>query len=186
DALSEGGRELARTASVDGTQVDVGALEELAVLERQQLNGFLRELLDANILRSAGDALAFRHGLLREAVYDDLLPAERTRRHAQCAATLQARVEVEDEPRLSVLSRLAFHAWAAHDMPQALVASERAGIVAWKLGAAESVTHLERALSLWDQVPDADTLVGRTKVELVISLARAVLDQGDGERWHAF
>ena len=32
-----------------------------------------------------GDSLAFRHGLLREAVYDDLLPDERTRLHASLA-----------------------------------------------------------------------------------------------------
>jgi ATP/maltotriose-dependent transcriptional regulator MalT len=46
------------------------------------------------------------------------------------------------------------------------------------------VTQLERVLGWWDRVPGAEGLVGRTKVELVISLARAVLDQGDGERWH--
>ena len=34
-----------------------------------------------------------------------------------------------------------------------------------KVGAAESISHLERALSLWDSVPEADMLVGRSKVE---------------------
>ena len=32
---------------------------------------------------ASGDSLEFRHGLLREAVYDDLLPDERTRLHAE-------------------------------------------------------------------------------------------------------
>jgi hypothetical protein len=135
-------------------------------------------------MRTVGDSLQFRHGLIREAVYDDLLPDERTRLHTNLASILHERVVAASEPRLSVLSRLAFHSWAAHDTARALVASERAGMAAWKLGAAESIDHLERAISLWDSVPDSDALVGRTKIEVVISLARAALDQGDGERWH--
>ena len=131
------------------------------------------------------ETLAFRHGLMREAVYDDLLPDERTRLHADLAAILQARVDSEPDPGLSALSRLAFHWSAAHDSSRTLMASERAGMAAWKVGAAESVEHLERALSLWDRASDAEALVGRTKVELVISLARAASDQGDGSRWHA-
>ena len=185
DALPEGARQLVRMASVDGTHVDVDTLAELAGLDGPGMDASLRELFDANVLRSMGDSLAFRHGLLREAVYDDLLPDERTRLHAELASILQARVDVDPEPRLDLLSRLAFHSAAAHDPSRALVASERAGMVAWRVGAAESVIHLERALSLWDRVPDAQALVGRTKVELVSSLARAAGDQGDGDRWRA-
>jgi DNA-binding CsgD family transcriptional regulator len=185
DALAEGPRELLRVASVDGTRVDVDTLARLARLSEAQLDAYLRELLDANLLRGAEGSLAFRHGLLREAVYDDLLPDERTRLHADFAAILQARVDADPAPRLSMLGRLAFHCSAAEDLPRALVASERAGMVAWKLGAAEAVTHLERALALWDGVPDAAALVGRTQVELVLSLARSANDQGDLRRWHA-
>ena len=87
DALAEGPRELLRVASVDGTRVDTDTLAELTGVDRAELDGFLRELLDANLLRGRGDSLAFRHGLLREAVYDDLLPDERTRLHARVAAS---------------------------------------------------------------------------------------------------
>ena len=105
-------------------------------------------------------------GSLREAVYDDLLPDERTRLHAQLAAILQARVDADPDPGLSALSRLAFHWYAAHDLPRTLEASVQAGEVAWRIGAAEAVTHRERALSLWDQVPDAEARAGCTHVEL--------------------
>jgi DNA-binding CsgD family transcriptional regulator/tetratricopeptide (TPR) repeat protein len=185
DALSDQPLQLLRVASVDGTRVDVDTLASVSKLDEAELDAHLRELVDANLLRGAGDSLAFRHGLLREAVYDDLLPDERTRLHAELAAILQKRVAEETEPRLSTWSRLAFHSSASHDPPRALVASERAGMLAWKVGAAESVSHLERALSLWDRVSEPEELVGRTKTELVLSLARAALDQGDGERWHA-
>jgi DNA-binding CsgD family transcriptional regulator/tetratricopeptide (TPR) repeat protein len=185
DALADGPRELARLASVDGTQVDADLLAELAGVDRNRLNKDLRLLLDANVLRSIGESLQFRHGLVREAVYDDLLPDERAGLHAQLAAILHARVDAAPDPDLSVLSRLAFHWMAAHDHPRCLVASERAGQRALRLGTAEAVTQFERVLAMWDSVPDADALVGRTKIEVVISLSRAYLDQGDGERWHA-
>jgi DNA-binding CsgD family transcriptional regulator len=184
DALADGPRELLRVASVDGTRVDPDTLAELAGLDHAQLDAFLRELLDANLLRGAGDSLAFRHGLLREAVYDDLLPDERTRLHARLATILQARVDQDPDPRLSSLSRLAFHWSAAHDLPRTLEASVRAGEVAWRIGAAEAITHRERALSLWDRVPDAETRAGCTHVELLLTLARAACDQGDLQRWH--
>lgn len=185
DALAAGPRELVQMASVDGTQVDLDTLGDLAGLEQGPLGAFLHELVDANVLRAVGDSVQFRHGLLREAVHDDLLPGQRTRLHAELAAILQARVDTDPDPGVSVLSRLAFHWSSAQEVARALVASDRAGMAAWKIGAAESVTHLERALSMWERVPDAEVLVGRTQVEVVISLARAALDQGDGERWHA-
>jgi DNA-binding CsgD family transcriptional regulator len=184
DALADGPRELVRVASVDGTRVDTGTLAELAQVDRARLDADLRHLLDANLLRSRGDALTFRHGLLREAVYDDLLPDERARLHARLAAILQARADHDPDPRLSALSRLAFHWSAAHDLPRTLEASVRAGEVAWRIGAAEAITHRERALSLWDRVPDAEARAGCTQVELVLRLARAACDQGDLQRWH--
>jgi DNA-binding CsgD family transcriptional regulator len=182
DAVAEGPRELLRVASVDGTRVDVETLSKLAGLDDAQLDAFLRELLDANLLRGAGDSLAFRHGLLREAVYDDLLPDERTRLHADLAAILQARVDADPDPGLSMLSRLAFHWHAAHDLPRTLAASVRAASVATRVGAAEELTHVERALALWDRVPDAEAVAGLRKIELVVRLGESAGFQGSDER----
>jgi DNA-binding CsgD family transcriptional regulator len=184
DALTPDARDVVRTASVDGTRVDADTLAELAGLDHRRLGELLHELLDANVLRSEGASLAFRHGLLREAVYDDLLPDERARLHADLGAILQARVDTQPEPRLSLLSRLAFHWYAAHDLPRALEASVRAGLVAWRVGAAESIPHRELALSLWHQVPDAASWAGCSEVELVLGLARSTCDHGDLQRWH--
>ena len=186
DVLGDGPRELLRVASVDGTRVDTETLGELARLDRSSLDAWLRELLDANLLRGAGDSLAFRHGLLREAVYDDLLPDERTRLHADLAAILQGRVDADPDPGLSVLSRLAFHWHAAHELPRTLETSVRAGMVARRLGVAEEVTQLERALSLWDRVPDAEARAGRSRIEIVVRRAQAANSQGDGEGWHTY
>ena len=87
-------------------------------------------------------------------------------------------------PGLATLSRLAFHWNAAHDLPRTLAASVRAGLAAKRLGAAEAVTQLERALSLWDRVPDAEAVAGHPQAELVVLLGEAAVEQDDGERWH--
>ena len=184
DALADGPRELVRTASVDGSRVDSHTLMEVAGLKPAELNGRLRDLVDANVLRHIGDALEFRHGLLREAVYKDLLPDERARLHAGFAVTLQARAAPDSEPGLGVLSRLAFHWYAAHDLPRTLESSVRAGLAAKKVRAAEEVTHFERALSVWDRVPDAEAWAGRTRIETTVMLGEATRDQGDQDGWY--
>src|SRR4029453_10096682 len=52
--------------------------------------------------------------------------------------------------------QLAYHWYAAHDLGQALLASVQAGQAAESAAAlAEALEHYERALALWDQVPEA-------------------------------
>ena len=183
DALEAGPRALLRLASVNGTRLDTDTLADLAGLDQAQMEGYLREALDANVLRQAGESLEFRHPLLREATYDDLMPDERTRIHGRLAEILQAGVDAEADPGVAALSRLAFHWNAAHDLPRTLAASVRAGLAAKRLGAAEAVTQLERALSLWDRVPDAEAVAGRPQAELVVLLGEAASEQMDDVRW---
>ena len=182
DALEEGPRELLRLASVYGTRLDTETLAELAGLDRTRTEELLREALDANVLRQTRGHLEFRHPLLREAAYDDLMPDERTRTHARLAEILQARVDSDPDPRLDALSRLAFHWNAAHDLPRTLAASVQAGLTAARLGAAEQVTHLERALSLWDRVPDPEVVAGLRQIELVVLLGESADYTDDSER----
>ncbi len=182
DALEPGPRAVLRLASVNGTRLDTETLTELAELDQAQMEGCLREALDANVLRQSGDSLEFRHPLLREAAYDDLMPDERTRIHGRLAEILQARVDTDPDPGVAELSRLAFHWNAAHDLRRTLAASVRAGLAAKRLAAAEALTQLERALSLWDRVPDAEAVAGHPQAELVLILGEAATEQGDEER----
>ena len=178
DALDEGPRALLRMASVNGTRLDTETLAELAGLDQAQMEGYLREALDANVLRQAAGSLEFRHPLLREAAYDDLMPDERTRIHGRLAEILQARVDADPDPGVAALSRLAFHWNAAHDLPRTLSASVQAGLAAKRLGAAEALTQFERALSLWDRVPDAQAVAGRPQAEIVVLLGRGGVRAG--------
>ena len=61
-------------------------------IEGAALERALRAAVEANVLVADGsDAYAFRHALLAEAVYQDLLPGERTRLHAAYAKALATR-----------------------------------------------------------------------------------------------
>ena len=53
------------------------------------MDASLREALDAHVLKTVGGHLDFRHGLIREAVHDDLMPGERAQAHARLAAALE-------------------------------------------------------------------------------------------------
>ena len=185
DRLADETRRLLRIASTDGTRLDAEVLIQVAESRREDVEASLREAVDANVLRPRADHLEFRHGLIREAVYDDLLPDERTRTHASVAQVLSVRIEAAKAPSLLDLSRAAFHWREAHDIPHALAASIRAGNAARRLGAAEGVRHLEYALSVWDQVPDVQALTGHARAELLLMLAQGLEGQDDVPGWHA-
>ena len=185
DRLADDTRRLLRVASTDGTSLDTEVLIQVTESRREDVEASLREAVDANVLRPRADHLEFRHALIREAVYDDLLPDERTRTHASVAQVLSVRIEAAKAPSLLDLSRAAFHWREAHDIPHALAASIRAGNAATRLGAAEGVRHLEYALSVWDQVPDAQALTGHARAELLLMLAQGLQGQDDAPGWHA-
>ena len=69
---------------------------------------------------------------------------------------------------------LAYHAYAAHDLPLAFAASVRAGLESERMHAlAAAAGQFERAVQLWDQVPDAQVAAGMTRAELILRAAEA-------------
>src|SRR5262249_56737083 len=79
------------------------------------------------------EGYAFRHALLREAAYADLLPGERTRLHARLAELLSDEVRLSSVP--GTAAELAHHSLASHDVAGAFSASVRAGHEAERLAA---------------------------------------------------
>ena len=73
----------------------------------------------------------FRHALLREAIYADLLPGERTRLHATLAGLLSDENRLDSVPGSA--AELAHHCLASHDIAGAFAASVRAGQEAGRL-----------------------------------------------------
>ncbi|MEO5852886.1 MAG: AAA family ATPase, partial [Nocardioides sp.] len=181
ERLGGAARSLVRLASVNGSRVDTALLRGVSGLSDVEVDACVREGVDANVLRCTDDHVDFRHGLLREAVYDDLLPGERNRAHAELATELAAMPPSGDA--VGTLTRLAFHWDAANDQPRALAARLRAGVALARRGHPEALAHLERALEMWDHVDDPALRDGLTKADVLCHLATAakVVD-GDEDR----
>jgi DNA-binding CsgD family transcriptional regulator/tetratricopeptide (TPR) repeat protein len=165
DALTANAQKLLRTASVAGRAVSEGLLAEVAGLDEAELLRALRETVDSHLLivDPSGYGYAFRHALTRDAVYEDMLPGERVRLHAAYAAAL------DRDPALgggdADASTLAYHWYAALDLPRALPASVQAAARAAAAGApAEALRLLERALEIWPRVADARERTGMDRV----------------------
>ena len=180
DAVTTATRDLMRLASANGSRLDLPLLAAVSELSGGELDACLREAIDASVLRVVDEHVNFRHGLLREAVYDDLLPGERARAHERLAQGVQRRLG--DKPALAELGLLAFHWYAAHDLPAAYLASARAGLAARKYGGfAEAIAHLERALELYDRVPHED-VTDPAKPDLARVLAESCFAHSEHER----
>ena len=152
ERLDPAARRVARAAAVSGRRVGYGMLAAVAGLDEHALDDALREAVDARILdRAEGDEYAFRHALLAEAIYDDLLPGERVRLHRTFAAALAAG-EVRGTD-----ADLARHAREAMDLRLALTAGVRAGDEALRVGAPnEAMGQYETALELVHTLPEAE------------------------------
>ena len=111
----------------------------------------------------------FRHALTRDAIYGDTLPRERVRIHTAYGEALSADPALAGG-NVAVAAALALHWRAAHDLPRALEASIEAAQLAAAYAPAEALGHLERALEIWPQVPDA---AERSGIDVVEALRRA-------------
>ena len=118
----------------------------------------------------------FRHELAREAIYADLLPGERIRLHTAIALALSEDPSLAGGQDALVAAEVAHHWHAAHNPPRALEASIAAGRAAVGIYAfSEARRQLERALSLWERVPDATARAGLTRSELLEQTAEICL-----------
>ncbi len=178
--LGPDAQELLRVASAGGHRVDPRLVAAATGMTETVLYAALRETVARQILvpdeRSAEERFVFRHALLQEVVYDDLLPGERSRLHAAFAQILEAAVSRDDgrQPDATVASELAFHWGAAHDLPRAFDAALRAARIAEAGYAfAEALAWYERALELWDRVPEAVARTGSDHVEVLTAAAGA-------------
>jgi DNA-binding CsgD family transcriptional regulator len=89
--LSPASLGLLRMATVLGTTFSVADLVAAVHSDVMSVLPVLDEARQAGILLEAGDRLAFRHDLLREALYDDMPLSARQALHRELSATLAAR-----------------------------------------------------------------------------------------------
>jgi len=151
-------------------------------LESAALNAALREAVAEQVLVAGGDGrLFFRHALLREALYDDLLPGERGELHLRLAQAFEWRATDTREVELAAL--VASHYDAAGDQPAALRSTIRAALAARRVHAyGETADLAERALELWPRVPEPVQTAGIDQVEVLVLAAGAHGIAGDRSR----
>ena len=160
-------------------------------LPQDDMEAAVRSVIDARLLVVSNDAYRFRHPLLGEVVYADLLPPQRARLHRSIAATL-AQQPADALRRADRAGELAFHLDRAGDIEGAFSAFLAAADAAETVAPAAAFSHLERALELWDAAgasakaanradrlwQAADIATSTVGNERAVQLARAAFDSG--------
>jgi DNA-binding CsgD family transcriptional regulator/tetratricopeptide (TPR) repeat protein len=155
ERLEETTLELLRLAAAAGREVSYPLLCATAARPASEVRESLRQAVEHGVLvaEPARSSYRFRHALLGEAIYATILPGEREELHGRLAEELA-------RSGAAAPAELAPHWAAAGRSAHALLASVQAAREARAVfGLAEALAHLERALALWDSVPDAATRV---------------------------
>jgi ATP/maltotriose-dependent transcriptional regulator MalT len=179
--LPEAGRRVVRAAAVAGSPAGHPLLAAVTGLADPELEAALRPAVDRQVLVLVEDGYRFRHALIRSAIYEDLLPSERTRLHAGCARALT------EDPSLVPPGRapaeLVAHWHATGDRAPAFAAAWQAAAAARSGYAhAEQLRMLERVDKLWESVPAPEQVTGADRAALWQAIAVACLDAGEAGR----
>ncbi|HWU45815.1 MAG TPA: AAA family ATPase [Humibacter sp.] len=177
ERLADPTQQLLRLIAAGGSCVSHDRVAQVFDGTPAELDAGVREAMDAGILLVDGEQYCFRHALVREAVHDDLLPGERVRFHACYAEAYESR------PGTGAAAALSYHRMAAHDPVRAFPATLEAMRQARATYAHAAAARMgERAIELWDQVPDAEAVAACGRIELLQQTAVALRDAGEGER----
>ena len=187
-----GTRDILQIIAVAGRPVDhaavAAACARLGMGAKRVMAG-LREAADHHLLVPVADlpGYAFRHALLAEATYDQLLPGERQRLHGVWAEVLEERVSERGKTDSSVSAEIASHHHDAGNRRAALRWDFRAATAAEQVGGlAEAANCYRRMLAAWNDIPDAEQEVATDRVRILTRLARAeeVFGDADSLRTH--
>jgi class 3 adenylate cyclase/predicted ATPase len=167
------GRKLAQIAAVIGREFSYDLLTVASRTNENDLHSALSLLEEADVIYRTGISpsirFAFKHVLLRDAVYSSLLRGKRQEIHADIAAVLENHFPelVENRPEI-----LAYHYSEAGNSPLAVRCWREAGRRALAKSAnLEAIGHLRNALQSLSALPDTPE---RAKEEIEIQLALGI------------
>ncbi|SEI89428.1 regulatory protein, luxR family [Demequina mangrovi] len=170
ERLGPEAQEVVRVAAVGGARLDHASLAGAWHGTAAALATGLRAAHDGHVLTAEAEGYVFRHALIREAVYERLLPHEREETHRRFAETMQARVERGD---VAAAAPAAAHWLAARDVPRSFDATVDALAHARASLPVETAARLgERLIELWPQVPDAAARAGTDEAALRLQVAK--------------
>ena len=158
--LDEAARQVLWAIATIGRETRHEFLAAIVALTDIEVEAAVRTVIDARLLVVDNDTYRFRHPLLGEVVYADLLPPQRTRLHRRIADTLEQQ-PAELLRRTDRAGELAFHLDRAGDGEGAFLALLAAADAAEALAPGAAIGHLERAFELWDSVGEIAAHVSR-------------------------
>ncbi len=178
------GRMTVQQAAVLGREFDKALLEACSKDLMEDTQAAIEELLDNQLFVQRqtpnGIVLSFDHMLVKDAVYQRMLRADRVRLHAKVAQVM------EQEFALSITSAphlLAMHYTEAGNLERAVHYWERAGeLAANQLALQEAVAHYSQALQMLAERPEN---TARDQQELTLCMALAgplIAKRGVGSR----
>ena len=160
--LDDTGRRVLGVIAAIGHDTDHDLLLRVAEVDEDRLEAALQAAIAAQLLvvDPATDAYRFRHALIGEVVYAELLPPQRRRLHERIATILR-----EQDPQILAradrASELAVHLDRSGDQPAAFTALLAAADAAEAVAPGAALHHLERAFELWDAAGSAAADVRR-------------------------
>ncbi len=182
ERLPEAAQEVLRVLAV-AQRADHALLADASGLDASELRGALREAAASHLIVASNDGMyRFRHALLREVVHDDLLPGEHAELHLALARALERRAAAGAED-VWITAGMAHHFRSAGDQPAALRASVQAAAASARVHAhGEAAGLLERALEIWERVPEAEALAGASHADVLVRAAAAHRSNVDDHR----
>lgn len=165
------GRRLAQTAAAIGREFSYELLSLALHIDEDDLRLTLARLEDADIINRVGISpqvlFAFKHALLRDAIYSSLLKSSRRQMHADIAAILETHFPevIETQPEL-----LAHHHSEAGNHELAVRFWYKSGQRALAHSAnEEAISHFRKALEALARCPDTSERANQ-QIELQLAL----------------
>ena len=161
--LDDEARHVLGAVATIGRETNHELLAAIVALTDHELEVALRTVIDARLLLVDGNSgeYRFRHPLLSEVVYADLLPPQRSRLHRRVAETLRQQ-SADVLRRADRAGELAFHLDRSGDIEGAFLALLDAADAAETVAPGAAFAHLERAFELWDTVGERSALASRS------------------------
>ncbi len=161
-ALDETARHVLGVVAAIGRDTSHELLADTVPQSDAQLEAAVRTAIDARLLEVDHDAYRFRHPLIGEVVYADLLPPQRQRLHRRLAEVL-GRQPADVLRRPDRAGELALHLDRSGDVDGAFTALLAAADAAETVAPGAAFTHLTRALELWDAAGERAATASRTE-----------------------
>jgi DNA-binding NarL/FixJ family response regulator len=156
--LPENCRRILTIGAVVGREFSVELVQRITAHTAEEVLEMLREAVSARLVANTPDEpgrFRFGHALIRETLYEDLMPADRIRLHREVGQALEATYAPNPEPHIEELAYHFFEAAPGGDVRKAVEYAMSAGKRATEqLAFEEAVRLLSMALRVLRDYPD--------------------------------